>query len=147
MTSKVNEVDLAAMLSKLDAYCNECDDKSNGNCKESTCLVGFGKKVLRFAIQKGVLDIPGAHKLIPKNDFKPYYTDAVAEALAETCKQCRECRENHSDDCVISLVRNALESSVLQEQLEYPGSVFMYLAQIKQQNPELAVALAKAIKN
>jgi hypothetical protein len=147
MTTKVNDVDLGAMLTKLEVYCNECDDKNTGNCKESACLVGFGKKVLRFGMQKGVLDIPGAHKLIPKNDFKPYYADSVAGALAETCKQCRECRENHSVDCVISLVRNALESSILQEQLEYPGSVFMYIAQVKQQNPELAEALAKAIKN
>nr|WP_204618563.1 hypothetical protein [Desulforadius tongensis] len=143
---KVNDVDLGVILSCLEKFCNECDDKDTANCKEANCLVGFGKKTLRFAIQKGVLDIPGAHNLIPKNDFKPYYPESVAAALAETCNQCRECRDNHSADCVISLVRNALESAVLQEEIDYPGSVFMYMAKIKEQNPELSNALAKALR-
>lgn len=145
LTGKVNEIDLGAMLAKLDAFCNECDDQLT-NCKEATCLVGFSKKVLRFAIKKRILDIPGAHKLIPKEDFKPYYPEAIAGALAESCKQCRECRENHSADCVISLVRNSLESALLPEQLEYPGSVFVYLAKVKEQNPKLAAVLAKEIR-
>ncbi len=145
MAEVVNDVNLGLMLTKLDLLCSDCDNHNTDNCKEATCLVGFSKKVLRFAMQKGILDIPGAHKLIPTGDFKPYYSESVAAALAETCKQCRECRENHSSDCVISLVRNSLESAVLQEQLEYPGSVFMYLAQIKNQNPELAEILAKAL--
>lgn len=142
MSGIVNDVDLKTMLDKLDAFCRECDYFNNG-CKEATCLVGFSKKVLRFAMQRGVLDIPGAHDLIPKNDFKPYYPEAIGGVLAETCRQCRECRENHSEDCVISLVRNALEGALLPEQLEYPGSVFMYLAKVKAQSPELAAVLAK----
>lgn len=134
-------------MTKLNQSCNECDSKDTPDCKEASCLVGYGKKVIRFALQKGVMDIPGAHNLIPKNDFKPYYPEALGGALAETCNQRRECRDNHSQDCVISLVRNALESAVLQEPIDYPGSVFMYLAKIKEQNSELAEALAKALKS
>lgn len=145
MTTQLTDIDLGKILTKLDSFCKECDYNNTDECKEAHCLIGFSKKVTRFAQKQGVLDIPGAYKLIPKKDFKHYYQEAVAGALAETCTQCRECRENHSADCVISLVRNSLESAVLQEQLEYPGSVFMYLAKVKEQNPELATALAKEI--
>ena len=88
------------------------------------------------------MDIPGASKLIPQNDLKPYYSDAISKTIAESCKLCKECRDNHSPDCVISLVRTSLEHAVLQEQIDYPGSVFMYLAKVKQQSEEISTQIA-----
>nr|WP_238446394.1 hypothetical protein [Desulforamulus ruminis] len=130
------------LMKMLNDFCQNCDTLSAGQCKESTCLVGFAKKVLHFADQKGVLDIPGASKLIPQNDLKPYYSDAISKTIAESCKLCKECRDNHSPDCVISLVRTSLEHAVLQEQIDYPGSVFMYLAKVKQQSEEISTQIA-----
>lgn len=138
-TSDVNFKNLSSLLND---FCRDCDLNASYQCKEATCLIGFSKKVIRFAEQKGVLDISGASNLIPNNDFKPYYQEQVSKAIAESCKQCKECRDNHSPDCVISLTRTALESTVLQEQIDYPGSVFMYLAKVKQQNNELSSQIA-----
>ncbi len=138
-TSDVNFKNLSNLLND---FCRDCDLNASCQCKEAACLIGFSKKVIRFAEQKGVLDISGASNLIPKNDFKPYYQEQVSKAIAESCKQCKECRDNHSPDCVISLTRTALESTVLQEQIDYPGSVFMYLAKVKQQNSELSSQIA-----
>ncbi|MEW6063703.1 hypothetical protein P378_13885 [Desulforamulus profundi] len=138
-TSDNNFQNLSATLNE---FCRDCDINAAGQCKEAACLVGFSKKVIKFAEQKGVLDIPGAGSLIPKNDFKHYYQEQVSKTIAESCKLCKECRDNHSPDCVISLVRTALESAVLQEQIDYPGSTFMYLAKVKQQNDELSYQIA-----
>lgn len=140
------EISPAGLLGPLEKICFACDLHDSPDCKESACLVGFSKKVLRFALQKGVLDIPGAGGLIPGNDFKPYYPENIAPALAETCRQCKECRDNHSPDCVVALVRTAMEHTVLPESIPYPGSVFMYLALIKSHNPKLAALLAEALK-
>jgi hypothetical protein len=104
--------------------------------------VGFARRVLRYAAPKGLLDVPGASGLIPRGDFKHYYAEALVPALAETCRQCKECRDNHSPDCVVALVRSSVEYTVLSDNIAYPGSVFMYLAGIKEQNPELAGLLA-----
>ncbi|HHW45220.1 MAG TPA: hypothetical protein GXX25_15710 [Desulfotomaculum sp.] len=139
------EVDLAAMDASLEKICQRCDYVESG-CRPDNCLVGFARKVLKFARQKNVLDIPGAVKLIPQHDFKPYEQEVVAAGLAETCRQCRECRDNHSPDCVIALVRTCLENAILTENIDYPGSVFLYLARIKEQNPELAATLARELK-
>lgn len=140
--TNTSDVNLKNLSSLLNDFCRDCDLNASCQCKEATCLIGFSKKVIRFAEQKGVLDISGASNLIPKNDFKPYYQEQVSKAIAESCKQCKECRDNHSPDCVISLTRTALESTVLQEQIDYPGSVFMYLAKVKQQNNELSSQIA-----
>nr|WP_315989042.1 hypothetical protein [Desulforamulus aquiferis] len=134
------------MTNLLNDFCVDCDLNAAKQCKEATCLVGFAKKVVRFASQKGVLDIPGASKLIPTGDFKPYYQEAVARTIAESCKQCKECRDNHSKDCVISLVRTAMENAIIQEQVEYPGSVILYLSKVKQQSEELATQIATNLR-
>ncbi|CCO08790.1 hypothetical protein [Desulforamulus hydrothermalis] len=140
--SRTSDIDFHELRNLLNDFCRDCDLFNTGQCKEATCLIGFAKKVINFAEQKGVLDIPGASNLIPKNDFKPYYQDQISRAIAASCKLCRECRDNHSSDCVVSLVRTSLESAVLQEQIDYPGSVFMYLAKVKQQNDELSGQIA-----
>lgn len=140
------EVNLDALKEPLNKICTACDYNDTTECNEPACLIGFARKVLEFAAHKGVLDIPGAADLMPKDDFKPYYPENVAPALAETCKQCRECRENHSDDCIIALVRNCLENTILQENIPYPGSVFMYLAKIKEQSSEVAALIAEQLQ-
>lgn len=130
---------LAAPLEKI---CLHCDYHNTPDCRESTCLVGFARKVAVYALEKGLLDIPGASRLIPREDLKPYYPETVAPALAETCRQCKECRDNHTPDCVVALVRSSVENTVISENIKYPGSVFMYLAMVKDQHPELASLLA-----
>lgn len=143
----VVDIDLAALLAGVEAVCAHCDAFRTPACAEARCLAGFARKVLKFAIERGVWDIPGASRLLPLEDFKPYYPEQVAPALAETLRQCRQCRDNHSPDCVVALVRTAMESALLQENIAYPGSVFLYLAKIKEQHPELARLLAEAFRN
>ncbi len=143
---KTDEINPAVLQALLEKICRVCDLLDTTDCKESSCLVGFSKKVLNFAAQKGMLDIPGATGLIPASDFKPYYPETVAPVLAETCRQCKECRDNHSPDCVVALVRTAMEHTILPEAITYPGSVFMYLATIKSHDATLATMLAEALK-
>lgn len=140
------EVDLTRLSAQMDKICKECDYNNTDDCKPATCLIGFANKVLAFAGHKGILDIPGASKLIPTSDFKHYYPETIAPAIAESCRQCRECRDNHSNDCVISLVRSAMELALLRSTISYPGSVFMYLAQVKAQNAEISEQIATALK-
>jgi len=75
---------------------------------------------------------------IPKADMKYYREDLIANSIAEVCKLCNECRENHNEQCVISLCRHSLENTVLKENLVYPGNVLMYLIGVSKQNPAFA---------
>ncbi|MFZ5643034.1 MAG: hypothetical protein ACOY46_05545 [Bacillota bacterium] len=139
-------VDLEKMSAPLDKICSHCDYHNSPECREPECLVGFAGRVLRYAAQKGLLDVPGASSLIPRGDFKPYYPETVVPALAQTCHQCKECRDNHNPDCVVALVRSSIEYTVLSENIPYPGSVFMYLAAVKEHNPDVAALLALELR-
>ncbi|AGK99796.1 hypothetical protein [Desulfoscipio gibsoniae] len=139
-------VDLDAMILPLRKICIECDHFQSGDCKPAACMVGFALRSLQFARQKGILDIPGARKHITQSDMKHYFVENIVPALAQTCLQCRECRDNHSSDCVISLARTCLENTILEKNIEYPGNVFMYLAMVKEQDPEIARMLAKEMQ-
>ncbi|WP_313885418.1 hypothetical protein [Desulfallas sp. Bu1-1] len=142
-----DQVDLGAMITPLQKICAECDRYQTGECKPPACLVGFALRSLQFAKKKGIMDIPGAASHIPHTDLKHYFVENIVPALAETCRQCRECRDNHSPDCVIALARTCLENAVLEKNIPYPGSVFMYLAMVKKQNPAVAELLAKELQN
>ena len=140
-------VDLERLTSKVETICLHCDYYGSKECQQSKCLAGFALKVLAFAKQKNLLDVPGASNLIPANDFKPYDRTIVVQALAETCRQCKECRDNHNPDCVVALVRTSIENTVISENIIYPGSVFLYMAKLKEHNPELAGLLAGEMSN
>lgn len=139
-------IDLKKMVEPLENICSGCDYQGTPDCVEPKCLIGFARRVLRYAIDKGLLDVPGASALIPRGDFKHYYPEAITPALAETCRQCKECRDNHNPDCVVALVRSSVEYTVLSEEIPYPGSVFMYLAKVKENNQEVAAALAEELR-
>lgn len=128
----------------LGDICDKCDQNAR-NCNKATCLAGFARRAVSFAANKKSPVIPGASGHIPLADFKPYYTDDVMPAVTETCLRCKECRENHTDDCIIALVRHCLELALLGEQLPYPGSLFQYLVRLKERDPNTAAALTRAL--
>jgi len=132
------EIDFDKLEKALVQCCGDCDLNGTDGCEGSKCLVGFAKKVIKFAKTNGALSISGGATLIPSSDFKMYEMDPVAYALAQTCQQCKQCRENHTDDCIVALSRKAIENTLLKENIAYPGSVLMYLMKVGKQNPELA---------
>ncbi|WP_092483211.1 hypothetical protein [Desulfoscipio geothermicus] len=139
-------VDLEAMIKPLQNICNECDYNGTDDCKPAACMAGFALRSLQFAKQKGILDIPGAVQHIPQSDMKHYFAENIIPALGETCRQCKECQDNHSPDCVIALARTCLENTILEENIHYPGSVFMYLAALRKQDQDIAQMLAAELQ-
>lgn len=139
------EVSFEKLEKELEHSCQECDLNERGDCEGNKCLIGFAKKIVKFSKVNGALSISGGSTLIPTGDFKIYNTETIAQTLASTCKQCKNCRENHSDDCVVSLIRKSLENTVLKENVLYPGSVLMYLMQVAKQNQDLAQKIKESL--
>jgi hypothetical protein len=130
-------IDFTRLNSLIQDICVNCEAYSSSNCVESQCLTGFSKIVIKYNEMKGSLNIPGAERLIPRNDFKAYEKDLAARVIAETCKLCRECRDNHADDCVIALVRSSMEITFWGESIEYPGNILGYLSAIRIRDEEM----------
>lgn len=51
---------------------------------------------------------------------------------------CKECNQSHDDNCTISLARQSLERTYLMNDVDFPGSVLMYLFNISKQDQDLA---------
>lgn len=122
----------------LKEICEECKFYGSNQCVPSKCSIGFASNAIKTAKLNGQLAIADGTKLIPRNDMKVYDENAVAKSIAGVCKLCKNCRENHSEDCIISLSRRSLESTRLSEEVDYPGNVLMYLVNVAKENPRFS---------
>lgn len=138
MISNDTIIDFNGIKNILKDICSTCNLEGSSECIKSRCLAGFSSIVVEFYQNKGKLNIPGAETLVPGDDFKVYDRDLIASSIGETCRLCRQCRDNHSDDCVISLIRNSMETAFWGEIIPYPGNIIEYLQLIKERDMELA---------
>jgi hypothetical protein len=138
LTSSDTMLDFTHLSHSLNEICSICDLEGTADCVKSKCLNGFSRIVIDFYKAKGILNISGAETLIPSNDFKTYDKDLLTTAIADTCKLCRQCRDNHADNCVISLVRNSMEYAFWGESIPYPGNIFEYLDLVRGKDTEVA---------
>ena len=122
----------------LKEICEECKYDGTNQCVPSRCNIGFALNAIRKAKINGEQAIKDGTKLIPTNDMKFYEENAIAKSIASVCRLCKDCRENHSEDCIVSLSRRSLESTRLKEEVEYPGNVLMYLVNVAKQNSSFA---------
>lgn len=122
----------------LKNLCEECPNLNTDGCEKSQCLVGFTENLFRFSEKNGAHILKNGDSLIPQLDVRNYSEELIADSIAEVCNLCAECRENHSEECVISLARRSLEIAVLSENVPYHGSVLMYLMDVSKQNPQFA---------
>ena len=122
----------------LKGICEECKFYETDQCVPSKCNIGFASNAIKAASINGQQSIKDGIKLIPKNDIKIYEENEIAKSIASVCKLCKNCKENHSEDCIVSLTRKSLESTRLKENVVYPGNVLMYLVNVSKENPSFS---------
>jgi hypothetical protein len=127
--------------------CKECCYYNTIECKKNKCNVGFALNTINYAKEKSVIRIEDGESLIPTQDMKYYKDELIAKSIAEVCKLCKDCRENHSEQCIVSLCRRSLENTVLKENTPYPGNVLMYLMGVHNQNPTFAEQIKLAYES
>lgn len=118
----------------LTEICEECKHYKSNECVPSKCNIGFSLNAIKSANVNGEKSINDGVKLIPKNDMKIYEENALAKSIACICRLCKECKENHNENCIVSLARKSLEITRLQEEIVYPGNVLTYLFNVAKQD-------------
>ncbi|HHW13631.1 MAG TPA: hypothetical protein GXX28_01685, partial [Firmicutes bacterium] len=78
------------------------------------------------------------------DDYRAFYEDDLVAAIAATLHQCKNCRDNHEEECGVSLVRSALERALLGENIEYHGSVLGYLMELEQRHARFGQLVKEA---
>jgi hypothetical protein len=128
----------------LNKICNECTYLNTDKCNNKNCNIAFSKSVISYALNNSAITLDNGDKLIPDSDFKYYHEELLAEAISEIRKLCKQCSEDHSEQCVISLCRRSLESTILKEKATYPGNTLLYIMEVAKQNPDFANMIKRA---
>lgn len=129
---------LSNLEDEIKELCNDCCHKGTENCNYRKCNIGFAKYVVENIKDKSIQSIEDGENLIPKDDLKYYEDKIIARGIANICKLCKECNVNHSENCVVALIRRSLEYTQLKDKIEYPGNILMYLMNVSQQNTKFA---------
>ncbi|MBM7684787.1 hypothetical protein [Defluviitalea raffinosedens] len=109
-----------------------------GECTKENCLVGYCKKCLITCLKSNDEFLDDGMDHIPYDDTKVYDDEAIVRALGFILHQCKNCNVYHDEACIINIIRSAFEVILLGESLEYKGSTFLYLNDIKNINEEYA---------
>ena len=102
------------------------------NCcrKETTCGQSPKKEVAQGM----------AH--IPTMDFKVFDEVELETAIAHILKECKDCKEDHTEDCIINVIRSCYEVGLLGDVQPYEGSALQYLMYIKENFPDKSLQIA-----
>lgn len=117
-------------------------------CKEQACLVGYARHSIGKCKKLDTDSIRGGFENVPSYDINGGYDmqDAL-EAIAHTLQQCRSCKDNHTEDCLVNIVRTCYEVIAFGDHQEFSGSAFMYLTTLAQTHPKEAAIISEAYKS
>lgn len=113
-----------------------------GQCQKGNCIIGYGKQCIgnyKREPQKEVLNGMGN---IPTTDFKLFDEIELETAIAHILKECKDCKEDHTEDCIINVIRSCYEVGLLGDVQPYEGSALQYLMYLKTNFPDKSLQIA-----
>lgn len=135
-------IDYEGLIKEIEKCCLQCDQ-----CDMDACLIGYCKKNLMTALKNNDDFIPNGLAGLPYGDVKVYQEDAIVNFVGFLLNQCRNCHLYHDEDCIVNLVRSALEVILVGEPREYGGSNVKYLSELQRAHPELAAKVLQAFQS
>ncbi|AOY76123.1 hypothetical protein [Clostridium formicaceticum] len=118
-----------------------------GTCEKESCLIGYCKRSLTTSLKQQSEFIDGGMEEIPYNDTKIYDDEMIVETIGFLLNQCKNCNLYHDEECIINIVRSALEIILLGEAQDYKGSTLFYLGDIKAVNEGVADRIFQAFQS
>ena len=106
-----------------EALCTKCQGKS--------CTIGFAKHCIQN------------YKAEPKKEDEEDLETAIAHIL----KECKDCKEDHTEDCIINVIRNCYEVGLLGDIHPYEGTALQYLMFLQENCPDKAQQIANIYAN
>lgn len=126
------------MAIALKELCRGCNTDTASDCAHDDCLVSFSRKCLNSYNQGNGPRIENGLESMPVHDMKMYDREDAAQVIAICCKWCHNCNDDHSENCVVSLCRRAMEFGITGDEVTYKGNSLMYLKDLEMLNPEFS---------
>ncbi|MDE7298275.1 MAG: hypothetical protein K2N94_05535 [Lachnospiraceae bacterium] len=113
-----------------------------GQCQNASCTIGFAKECIQNYKKAPQKEVPDGTNRIPTMDFKVFDETKLGTAIAHILKECKNCKEDHTENCIINVIRNCYEVSMLGDVQPYEGSSLQYLMYLRTHFPEKAAYIA-----
>ncbi|RKI78940.1 hypothetical protein D7V90_16720 [bacterium 1xD42-87] len=113
-----------------------------GQCQKSNCIIGYGKQCINDYKQAPKKEVAQGMAHIPTMDFKVFDEVELETAIAHILKECKDCKEDHTEDCIINVIRSCYEVGLLGDVQPYEGSALQYLMYIKENFPDKSLQIA-----
>lgn len=118
-----------------------------GQCQGEACTIGFAKQCIKNYRKEPKKEVPGGMEHIPVSDFKVFEEEELEIAIAHILKECKDCKEDHTENCIINVIRNCYEVGLFGDLHPYEGSALQYLMYLQTNFPEKAMKIADIYKN
>lgn len=114
-----------------------------GQCQKAKCIIGYGKQCISDYEKEPKKLVPKGVAHIPTTDFKVFDEVELEAGIAHILKECKDCKEDHTDDCIINVIRGCYEVGLVGDVHKYEGSALQYLMYLKENFPDKALRIAE----
>lgn len=118
-----------------------------GQCQQEGCTIGYAKKCVRNFQQEPKKEVPNGTEHIPTMDIKVFDESELETAIAHILKECKNCKEDHTENCIINVIRNCYEVGLFGDVQPFEGSALQYLMYISNHFPDKSVRIANDYRN
>ena len=118
-------------------------ETSCGQCQGDKCTIGYARQCVHNYKVEPKKEVPEGMEHIPTMDFKMFDEPELETAIAHILKECKDCKEDHTENCIINVIRNCYEVGLLGDPHPYEGSALQYLMYLQNNFPEKSIRIAE----
>lgn len=122
-------------------------ESSCEECQGTACTIGYAKECIKDYQKEPRKEVPDGIEKIPTMDFKVFEEIELETAIAHILKECKDCKEDHTENCIINVIRNCYEVGIFGDLHPYEGSALQYLMYLKNTYPEKSGKIAELYMN
>lgn len=134
-------LDFNGLIEKVGKCC--LSEDYCGTCSKESCLIGYCEQSLLTAFRNKDEYLDNGLEGIPYEDTKLYDEDKLVDAIAFILHECKNCQLYHDEDCIINIIRSALEIALLGDYLDYKGSTLIYFKDLEDKNKAISQRVFK----
>lgn len=113
-----------------------------GQCQKEKCTIGYAKQCISDFKKEPKKEVADGMERIPTMDFKMFDETELETAIAHILKECKDCKEDHTEECIINVIRSCYEVGLLGDVQPYEGSALQYLMYLQANFPEKSLQIA-----
>lgn len=122
-------------------HCCRSEDLCS-ECQHENCTIGYAKQCIKNYWKEPKKEVPDGAEHVPTTDFKVFDETELETAIANILKECKDCKGEHTENCIINVIRNCYEVGLFGDVQAFEGSVLQYLMFVKNNFPEKSLKIA-----